>query len=1229
VATDILRFAILGLGAGAVYGITALGVVLVYRGSGVLNFAHGAIGMVGAFVFYDVRDGGSPTWVAWAAALGVGAAFGVAMHVVVMRPLRHAPPISRLIATLGVFTLLLTWGEVQYGELPRIVGQILPVDGVEVLPGISIGENRLILLAVGLTVTAVLAVAYRFTKFGLATTAVASSRRITAAQGISPDIVATANWMLGCMLAVVGAVLIVSIAGLTVTGLTLLIVPALAAALLGSFRSFTVTMAGGLLIGILQSEVAWLQTYLTQQQGHPIALQGWTESVPFLVIILVLVARGRALPLRSDAAERPPEVGSGHIRIPLAAVVVTGSVLLVTFALSTNLVDAVTTSAALAIVLLSAVVVTGYAGQLSLAQFALAGVGAWIGASLVANQGASFELAALCGVAGAIPIGIVVGLPSLRTRGVNLAVATLGLALVIQSLILGNGDRTGGLTGLATGPPRFFGIDFDPVKYPERYALLSFACFALLAVAVANLRRGRAGRRLIAVRSNERAAASLGISVFGAKLYAFGLSAGIAAVGGLLIVFRRPIAVFLPAFSVFQSIIAVVYVVVGGVGFVLGPLITATTAPGGFFTVLLQPVIDFLNDDSTVQLIIAASLLVVLWLNPNGVAPFYVRLYHFFARRIRRIVERVVPAVPARGARWGARWSAGSAARREWVAGDLADPPASDTAASETPTVAPATLELESLGVRYGGVVALDDVSLVVHPGEIVGLIGPNGAGKTTLIDAVTGFARATGWTRLNERSLSRQSARARTRAGLGRSFQSLELFETMTVRENLQTASDRRDRWSYFSDLVWPARPRLGPHARAAVREFGLEEDLDRRPDELPFGRRRLVAIARAVAAGPSVLLLDEPAAGLDDGETAELGRLVGRLAREWGMGVLVVEHDVGLVLGTCDRVCVLDSGHHLATGTPDEIRRDPAVVAAYLGEPVAAPGEAPVEPGMEPGAAPEPVPEPVPEPSPAETAPEPARVAVRSGNGASAPLLAARGLHAGYGDLAAVRDLDLSVAAGEVVALIGPNGAGKTTTLLTLAGELAPLRGEVQWAGRVVSARRAPLYRRAREGLAFVPEERAVIPVLSTGANLRLGRGSVEDAVAFFPELEPLLRRRAGLLSGGEQQMLSLARALASKPRVLLIDELSLGLAPMLVARLLAAVRAAADRDGVGVLLVEQHAVEALAHADRVVVLRRGQVEMAGSAADLLGRLSALESAYLTDVSTGDVTTGDVTVS
>jgi sulfate-transporting ATPase len=169
------------------------------------------------------------------------------------------------------------------------------------------------------------------------------------------------------------------------------------------------------------------------------------------------------------------------------------------------------------------------------------------------------------------------------------------------------------------------------------------------------------------------------------------------------------------------------------------------------------------------------------------------------------------------------------------------------------------------------------------------------------------------------------------------RSFQSLELFEDMTVRDNLRTASDRRDPLAYVTDLVRPGDPPLSPAAVAAVHEFGLEGDLDRRPGELSFGRRRLVGIARAVATGPSVLFLDEPAAGLDDAETRELGELIQRLARDWGIAILLVEHDVSLVLGVCDRIMALDFGQTIAVGTPEEIRTDPAVVAAYLGQPEA----------------------------------------------------------------------------------------------------------------------------------------------------------------------------------------------------------------------------------------------------------------------------------------------------
>jgi ABC-type branched-subunit amino acid transport system ATPase component len=224
--------------------------------------------------------------------------------------------------------------------------------------------------------------------------------------------------------------------------------------------------------------------------------------------------------------------------------------------------------------------------------------------------------------------------------------------------------------------------------------------------------------------------------------------------------------------------------------------------------------------------------------------------------------------------------------------------------------------------------------------------------------------------------------------------------------------------------------------------------------------------------------------------------------------------------------------------------------------------------------------------------------------------PLIEAVGLSAGYGGVPVVHDLDLAVHPGEVVVLLGANGAGKSTTLRTLAGALTPVGGEVRWRG---TATKAPLHRRARRGIGLVTEERSVFMGLSAHANLRLGRGSVQRALELFPELRPLLRRRAGLLSGGEQQILTLARALAAEPAALLADELSLGLAPLIVRRLLVAVREAADR-GVGVLLVEQHAAQALAIADRGYVVRRGRVVMSGTASELRRDFDEIRSSYLT---------------
>jgi len=223
--------------------------------------------------------------------------------------------------------------------------------------------------------------------------------------------------------------------------------------------------------------------------------------------------------------------------------------------------------------------------------------------------------------------------------------------------------------------------------------------------------------------------------------------------------------------------------------------------------------------------------------------------------------------------------------------------------------------------------------------------------------------------------------------------------------------------------------------------------------------------------------------------------------------------------------------------------------------------------------------------------------------------PVLEAKQMSAGYGAVEVVKDLDLVVHSGEVVALLGVNGAGKTTIVRALSGQLKPSGGEVWLKGRPTTA---PLHKRVRDGMRLITEDRSVFMGLTTAENLRLGGQSRDACLEVFPELERLLHRRAGLLSGGEQQMLTLARALAAQPTVLLADELSLGLAPLICVRLLAALRAAADR-GAGVLLVEQRARDALKVADRAYVISNGQVAVSGSASELRGRIEEIESTYL----------------
>src|SRR4051794_31574257 len=557
----------------------------------------------------------------------------------VMTVLRDSSPLGKLIATLGILSALQGAALVIWTGKPRLVSGPLPtklvhIAGAKGPTGLSIGQDRLILAGAAILLAFVMRMIYAKTRFGLATSAIAENRRAASTIGCSARRIEMINFAIAGGLSALAAIFLAPTVGLTIVTLTLLVLPALAAALLGRFSSFSLTVAGALLIGALQS-------VLSRYSHTP----GIADSVPFLIIIVVIVAGGSARPARGDVASRLPIPGTGRVAIiPLVVVGIVATVAV--FRLNASWSDSIATTAILAILILSVVVVTGFAGQLSLCQWALAGFGGWVAAKMVSDHQLPFWLAAITGIGGTILLGLTVALPALRTRGLNLAVATLGLALVVQAMILGSSSLTGGIDGLTVGKPRLFGIDLDPTAHPERYAMLALFTLLVVGLMVANLRRGRTGRRLLAVRSNERAAASLGVGVYFAKLHAFGVGGLLAGIAGVLVIFRSPTAVF-SQFDIFGSITTLEYAVIGGVGWASGAAIGAALGPGAVVANLVD---SHFSIDKWLPIVAGLGVVLMLKQSPDGLGAMYAKtgrkLRAAFARRQRP--RRELPPVPRR-----------------------------------------------------------------------------------------------------------------------------------------------------------------------------------------------------------------------------------------------------------------------------------------------------------------------------------------------------------------------------------------------------------------------------------------------------------------------------------------------------------------------------------------------------------------------------------------------------
>jgi branched-chain amino acid transport system ATP-binding protein len=511
----------------------------------------------------------------------------------------------------------------------------------------------------------------------------------------------------------------------------------------------------------------------------------------------------------------------------------------------------------------------------------------------------------------------------------------------------------------------------------------------------------------------------------------------------------------------------------------------------------------------------------------------------------------------------------------------------------------PDILSGTQISVNFRGLKALQGVDIGVPEGGIVGLVGPNGAGKSTLLGVLSGDVRAQhGVVRLGGKDVSALAPETRVRRGLARTFQLPQLFDELTVREHLtlprRLAQAPSREWS--DPLTGRFLHRDAQEERevdALLASLGLEPVADTVAGALPLGLTRLVEIARAAATHPTVILLDEPFSGLNPAESRRLSRTLASLNQSEGIAMVLVEHDVEVVFDLSERVFVLDFGELIAAGTPAEIRRHPAVRAAYLGDcdlqstertPVPAPGRPPLT---------------VAEP-PHPSAPEPSRDLPE----ASGALLEISELSVNYADAAALHEVSFAVRPRSVTALLGANGAGKSSLARAVSGLVKAQSGRIRFDGADITS--APADQIRALGVAYLPEGRGIFRSLTVEENLKVALqgmpkaerpAAIERSVALFGVLGQRRRQTAGTLSGGEQQMLSLARVLTRQPRLLIADEISLGLAPLIVEEVFAGLERVIEL-GVSVILIEQFVHRALAIADDCHVLRRGRLVWSGAA-------------------------------